>query len=249
MYPKLLNFMRPAFRISPLILAAITMLYPLHSMADVLGDLSSPVNTPAVTPFIIGVTASITLAVLENRISDPIQRHFGSGPGLGKALCLTGDYGGQFITNGIYTAGMLTAGWIGYSDGVKHASVMALASTYAVGLSTILKITVREPRPYDGNIRNSFPSGHTTAAFAFASVVGAEHGWPWGIPAYALAIVTATERLVDNKHYLHDLIAGATIGISYGLGIHYIHGKRRGTLSIAPFLIDEVKGAMIGLRF
>jgi membrane-associated phospholipid phosphatase len=82
----------------------------------------------------------------------------------------------------------------------------------------VLKYSVRQERP-DSTQRNSFPSGHTTTAFAFAAVVGEEHGWRWGVPAYALATLVGWSRMNDNKHYLHDVLAGATIGTSVGLGV------------------------------
>jgi hypothetical protein len=231
-------------------LTLLLILYlPTIARAEILTDLTSPATTPAVIPMAIGASASIALLLLEDQISDPIQQRLFNGSGLNRTLSKAGDLGGQFITNGAYTLGMLVAGWAGNERGRENAELMALASAYSVGLSTLLKVTALEPRPYDGSVKNSFPSGHTTAAFAFASVVGAQHGWAWGIPAYALAVLTATERMADNKHYLHDVVAGATIGLTYGLGMHYLHGAKPRKLSLTPFLRDGVKGAMLSLRF
>lgn len=53
-----------------------------------------------------------------------------------------------------------------------------------------LKYTVREPRPYNPNVRNSFPSGHTATAFMGAELVRMEYKdasvW-YGVGAYVVA--------------------------------------------------------------
>jgi membrane-associated phospholipid phosphatase len=88
-------------------------------------------------------------------------------------------------------------------------------------MAQIIKVSVRERRPDDTNDRSSFPSGHSATVFAFASVVAMDHGWQWGIPAYTLAAFVGYSRINDNRHYLHDVVAGATLGIGYGLGVGY----------------------------
>ena len=120
-------------------------------------------------------------------------------------------------------------------------------------------MTVREPRPYDGSVRTSFPSGHSTTAFAFASYVTAEHGiLPFGVFATGLATLTAASRMNDNKHYLHDVVAGATIGTAYGLGLHYLYldasnedgnTKKSAKLDLIPIYSTDVKGIVVDLKF
>jgi hypothetical protein len=162
-----------------------------------------------------------------------------------------GDYAGRNIPNGIYALGMLVAGALGEPDGYKRMKVMALGTIYAVSWTTILKYTVREPRPGDGNDRKSFPSGHATSVFAFAGVVGAEHGPAWGSLAYAMAIASGYSRMSDNKHYFRDIAAGATIGISYGIGIHYLRGtKKEGqAVALSPIAGAGEFGLQASMRF
>lgn len=58
----------------------------------------------------------------------------------------------------------------------------------------------------------SFPSGHTSTAFAVAGVVS-RHGGRWATAAAVTAgCVTALGRMEDLKHYASDTAAGATIG-------------------------------------
>ena len=69
--------------------------------------------------------------------------------------------------------------------------------------------------PADGD-RESMPSGHSTAAFAFASAVTSEvrHRAPqharWvGVTTYGLAATTAFARMHVDAHWLSDVTAGA----------------------------------------
>ena len=77
-----------------------------------------------------------------------------------------------------------------------------------------LKIGVGRTRPNDG--RSSFPSGHSSATFANATVLQRHFGWKVGIPAYAFATYIAASRLPSNSHYLSDVIFGAALGITAG---------------------------------
>ena len=85
----------------------------------------------------------------------------------------------------------------------------------------ILKVIVGRPRPYTGEIafspftfgsaHASWPSGHTTSAFAFAVAVGmAFPKLRW--PMLAVAGLVGFSRMVLDKHYLGDVIMGATVG-------------------------------------
>ncbi|WP_455674559.1 phosphatase PAP2 family protein [Phocaeicola sp.] len=79
----------------------------------------------------------------------------------------------------------------------------------------ILKLTTSVLRPDESNYF-SFPSGHTTAAFMTATLLYKEYGFKtcWvGIVAYAAAIVTGMTRILNNRHWLIDVIVGAALGI------------------------------------
>lgn len=79
-----------------------------------------------------------------------------------------------------------------------------------------IKYTVSRLRP-DGSAYNSFPSGHTATSFMVAAMLHEEYGWrsPWfSLGGYALASVTGVSRIINNKHWTSDVIAGAAIGIA-----------------------------------
>jgi membrane-associated phospholipid phosphatase len=186
-----------------------------------LSDFKSPWTTPARPVLLTGLATTGFILLFEDQTDDPTQKEIVEHKPLGKFSPL-GDYGGQLIPNAIYALGMLSAHWISKDEKYLHRSlVMIKASAYAVATSTTLKYTIQEPRP-NSRDRSSFPSGHATSAFAFASVVVAEDGiWPYGVPALALATLTAVSRINDNQHFLHDVVAGATIGAAFGLGVSY----------------------------
>ena len=78
-----------------------------------------------------------------------------------------------------------------------------------------LKLTTGVLRP-DATNYFSFPSGHTAAAFMAATLLYKEYGFKgyWvGLVAYAVAIVTGFTRILNNRHWLFDVIIGAALGI------------------------------------
>lgn len=93
-----------------------------------------------------------------------------------------------------------------------------------------LKIGVGRRRPDDG--RFSFPSGHSSATFANATVLQRHFGWKVGVPAYAFATYIAASRLPANSHYLSDVIVGAALGIAAGRTVTL--GRGSGRFTMAP---------------
>jgi membrane-associated phospholipid phosphatase len=67
-------------------------------------------------------------------------------------------------------------------------------------------------------IDGSFPSGHTTVAFAAATVFAMEYkNKPWvPIVSYTVATLIGLSRLTENKHWATDILAGAALGFLTG---------------------------------
>jgi membrane-associated phospholipid phosphatase len=172
---------------------------------------------------------------------------------------LYGDYGGQLVPNALYAGGMYATYLFTDDPEYKHfASQMFRASLYAGLFTNVLKNVVSETRP-NGAGHQSFPSGHTTTAFAFATVVAMNHEWYWGVPAYAFAAFVGYSRINDNKHFLHDVTVGATVGTVYGLGIYYLDKKqaekklanegKKSAMFITPMLLPKGGGFFLVKSF
>jgi hypothetical protein len=210
-----------------------------------LDELASPVTTDA-KYYLLGGSVLTGLLALDgfDRVEQHIQYETVDDKPLGK-YSKYGDLAGQMVPNAIYILANYTLGYFSDDPKLYDRSLHMFKATLYSGLATnILKYTVRERRP-DSNHRDSFPSGHTTSAFAFAAVIGTEHEWYWAVPAYTLAAVVAYSRINDNAHRVHDVVAGATIGLSYGLSLHYLYKDEKSEVakySISPY----GKGLMLG---
>ena len=191
--------------------------------AGIVEDLESPVADSEARWILLGGTG-LTLAVLatQDSVEGPFEKTTVAQKPLG-SYSKYGDLMGQVVPNAVYAGGMLTASYFGNALGYERAFAMFEATAYASLITEVLKYTVREPRPYDSSVRNSFPSGHATTAFAFAGIVAAEHGWYYGAPAMLLAAFVGYSRINDDQHHVHDVVAGATVGLSCAYGIYNSH--------------------------
>lgn len=73
-----------------------------------------------------------------------------------------------------------------------------------------LKYSVDSTRPNGGN--HSFPSAHTTTAFAGAGYLRVRYGWRVGLPFELLAATVGFARVQSHDHHWYDVVAGAAIG-------------------------------------
>lgn len=104
-----------------------------------------------------------------------------------------------------------------------RAQILAQATTQLIKLGT------QRTRP-DGTTL-SFPSGHTSASFATATVLQQNFGWKAGLPAYAMATWVGASRIQTKRHHLSDVVAGAALGILAGRAVTVGSGSARFSLS------------------
>lgn len=123
---------------------------------------------------------------------------------------------------------------------------LALALGRSVVLTQGLKYVFNETRPNGGS--HSFPSGHTSAAFAGAEFIRKEYGWWWGMPAYAVASYVGWSRVESREHYTRDVLAGAAIGILVNHDFREFH-TRYGNLSLSPAASMSQSRSTLGLQF
>ncbi|MCV2402272.1 phosphatase PAP2 family protein [Marinomonas sp. C2222] len=100
-----------------------------------------------------------------------------------------------------------------------------------------LKFAVDAERP-NGNDNNSFPSGHTSAAFQGAAFLQMRYGWEYGLPAYAAASYVGYSRVHGEYHYWRDVAAGAALAV----GIQYAitgMGMSARNFFITPVVTDD----------
>ena len=115
-------------------------------------------------------------------------------------------------------AAQLTMGLCGVKGVSKNRYQILTADAFAVIMMAAvvngLKYSINRTRPNGRNA--SFPSGHTATAFTGATLLAHEYGHRsvWiPIAGYALATTTGVMRVLNNRHYVSDVIVGAAVGI------------------------------------
>lgn len=127
------------------------------------------------------------------------------------------------------------------------------ASAISGTLTFVLKEAFGRSRPiagrgvfhfatFSGNA--SFPSGHTTQAFAVASVIAARYGDnPWiDSAAYGIATLVGVARIDHRAHFASDVLAGALIGHTIGRIVVRERNAPAGKISFAPMLAPHFVG-------
>ena len=149
---------------------------------------------------------------------------------------------------------MIVGGALSHQTATRDAGRDSLeAEFWAAGVVTpILKRAFGRARPSQGEGAHSFhaltsssryesfPSGHATNAFAFATAV-AGHYDNWIVPTivYTLASAVAFSRVNDRAHFPSDVLAGALIGRAVAKGLLARHAHSRVAWSVGPGLIRD----------
>jgi membrane-associated phospholipid phosphatase len=183
---------------------------------------------------------------------------------------LLGDPGSAITGLGIYAVGRL--------DGQRRVQALGLHTVEAILFANLftgaIKYVAGRQRPfvditdpYDfqlwrgfkGDTYRSFPSGHSTTAFAFASALTRESQFWWphaafyvGTVFYGGAALVGASRIYNNMHWASDVMTGAAIGTIVGLKVvKYTHshpdnlldkrlikGKSRSQIQLNPVLFS-----------
>jgi membrane-associated phospholipid phosphatase len=158
---------------------------------------------------------------------------------------------GHLVTLGPALVGTWLVGTITGKKSVADAALWAVASgALAGGVTAAVKPIVGRQRPPRGDPAafhpfkgdHSFPSGHTSFAFAVASSLA--HSTPDGwsdVAFYAAATLTGLSRINHNRHWASDVVAGAALG--YLMGRQFNLGRRQ----LTPVAIAG--GAGLSLTF
>lgn len=95
----------------------------------------------------------------------------------------------------------------------------AVSGMFAITFAEGIKNTIGRTRPNSPFKRNSFPSGHTLSAFCSATILSEEYKSlsPWySIGGYTTASLVGVSRVLNNRHWASDVLAGAGFGILSG---------------------------------
>jgi len=126
----------------------------------------------------------------------------------------------------------------------------------AAATTNILKRNTGILRP-DGSDYRSFPSSHTAIAFVSATFLHEEYKdrsvW-YGVAGYSIATVSGVLRMMNNKHWMSDVLVGAGIGILTTKAVYLLYpvvkeslvrksgNKRNSSLTLAPYISRDHYG-------
>jgi len=151
--------------------------------------------------------------------------------------------------------GLQLAGVKGAHSLRDQTAILLKAEILGFLVVTPLKLATNRVRPNREN-DESFPSGHTAQAFISATFLHKEYGHlsPWySIGGYAVAGSVGALRILNDKHYLSDVLFGAGIGILVTNLAYLTHGCKRTIkiqgLTLMPTYREGTVGVFAGLRF
>ena len=116
-----------------------------------------------------------------------------------------GDVLQILLPAGAFAATLVLKDWEGSKEFVIGGAV-ALATVHGV------KYVSAKQRP-DESTSNSFPSGHTAAAFYGPAFIHRRYGMGWAAPLYLGAMYVGFTRVHANRHWADDVFFGATTSL------------------------------------
>jgi len=117
----------------------------------------------------------------------------------------------------------------------RNALVIGTSVVVSTVITTVMKKSINRPRPFEtypdieklslaGS--SSFPSGHTSGAFALATSLSLEYPkWYVIAPSFAWASAVAYSRMDLGVHYPSDILMGAVVGAGSAWLCHYVNKK------------------------
>lgn len=202
--------------------------------------------------YALGVMAALTpLSTFDKGIDYKVGRYDGA---VGNFLDFANHLGGPEMN--LPVAGVFAASLLTDNEKFQDAAFTSLqAMVYAGVLSYGLKYTVGRFRPYEQlgahqfapfSGKSSFPSGHTTTAFAVLTpwVLYYPHPVTYGL--FALGTGTAISRIVREKHWATDVLAGGALGFMTAYYLTKRHQGASGRVSVTP--IFSAHAASVSIR-
>ncbi len=181
-------------------------------------------------PWIIVPAVTAGLIAGDHRLSQAIP-FAGSSNTVGTDLSRAGQWYSVLPAAGLFWG----AGYFMHDPKLEETGVSGLEAVLDASIVTeVTKVVARRQRPRDGDHGghfekggSSFPSGHSTEAWAIASVVASEysdHRWV-PVAAYTYAAGVSVARLLAQEHFSSDVFVGGAIGFFVG---RYVVRTHRG---------------------
>jgi len=173
---------------------------------------------------------------------------------------------GMFLSSTLYLCGHFT----GKNAIRETGQILAEAMLYNGIVTTGLKYILSRSRPFtnEGNFEieafelkkedqyHSLPSGHTSSAFAIATVLSERIDNIYAsMFFYSFAGLTAYQRIYDDRHWFSDTVLGAALGTLIGLKIvklheKYSHSDNNGySIEVYPLISRSNTGIGLQLNF
>lgn len=197
-------------------------------------------------PLAVGSVATVNGSTFDQALADRI-----GSPEDGGAQALETAFGGL---SAVAVSAVFVAGRFANGARFRAASYDMLVAVAANGAYTFgLKAAVGRERPNHVD-KKSFPSGHTSNAFAIAAALDGHYDKKLAIPAYLVASVVGLSRMRLNAHWLSDVLAGATLGYVVGAAVVRVNDRRlsqqspKAQISVAP-LIGPTNGLWLAVSF
>ncbi len=160
-------------------------------------------------------------------------------------------------------AGLLGVGLGAHRPGLARTGRDALVAMGVAGLlTTTTKIAVGRARPaanlgtdYFAPFRsptrdNSFPSGHTSQAFALAAVIAAHTRQPvLRFTVYGAATAVGIARVAADRHFASDVVGGAILGTLVGRAVVHRFAIGASHVGVAPIVAPGRAGLSLNWRF
>lgn len=193
-----------------------------------------------------------TAVLIDRPLRDAMRRFSGQDPFIKQVERFGAEYA-PVVLGGFYLAGVASEN----KTAVAVAQDGLAASLIASGLITpAIKLAVGRSRPRDNaGIANfkpfsepnaSFPSGHTTEAFALAAVIADHYSENWvGYSAYSVAGLVGLARTYHDAHFASDVLLGAVIGTLVGKSVVAHNTTLRSDNLV---LLPDVSQGLIGIQ-
>lgn len=178
---------------------------------------------------------TVGLSFVDSMIASDVQRTEFS-PVVKTTMNVGSEYGelvyAQLLTVGLYGSGLAFD-----HQGIRITGrMLTQALLYSGAVTMGLRYVLGRDRPsgtadphlflyfQSSNDHQSFPSGHTTVAFAASSILADRiDNLPVTVFLYSMATLTAVSRVIRNRHWASDVFFGAALGLASG---HYVIARQ-----------------------